>query len=404
MSATPTVLVHLPQEPWPPRSGYHLRCGEVVDSLLAMDVRPLLTVGRSNSDPGDVPEDLEVLRYRPGRIDQRVKRWSRRFHERTEREPPLRSWARVSPGQARWFAGVVEHHRPAVVITSYVWTAPLVDRARSRARFRSVVDMIDLVTSNRCQWQDVDARLGRRPIDPSEIDAGSPGDRRSVGSPSELDVEMAMYDHFDVTIAISAAEAADVRSSTGRTRVLEAPMTPEPSAALASTTTGAALLVLGPNPFNLQGYVWFVREVVPLVRRRCPDFVVRIVGTGADEVLPADVVEMVGRVDDISAEYAAARFAVVPVWSGTGQQIKVVEAMAHGLATVVLEHAARSSPLTDRVDGLIAEDAEGFADAVVELWTDGELRRDLGRRAHATIAALRDPSPITSALEVVLDV
>ena len=55
-----------------------------------------------------------------------------------------------------------------------------------------------------------------------------------------------------------------------------------------------------------------------------------------DPVRPAESVTLRGFVNDLDPLLASARFAICPVFGGTGQQIKIVEAIARGLPVVAL--------------------------------------------------------------------
>jgi glycosyltransferase involved in cell wall biosynthesis len=160
----------------------------------------------------------------------------------------------------------------------------------------------------------------------------------------------------------------------------------EAVAPVVNSYDGPSLLPVGNNPFNVQGYVYFVRRVLPSVRARCPDFVLRVTGPCCHRLSPVEGVDLAGFVPDLAAALARARFLVCPVFGGTGQQIKIIEAMAHGVPVVALEAAAQSSPMRHGVNGLVARDAEEFAEHVCRLWTDRALCRQLGAAARETVA------------------
>ena len=61
--------------------------------------------------------------------------------------------------------------------------------------------------------------------------------------------------------------------------------------------------------------------------------------------------------------YRTSAFAICPLLAGTGEQVKIVDAMAHGLAVVATRSSASSSPIVDGVNGYIVDSAEEFADA-----------------------------------------
>jgi glycosyltransferase involved in cell wall biosynthesis len=106
----------------------------------------------------------------------------------------------------------------------------------------------------------------------------------------------------------------------------------------------------------------------------------------SSQVLAAPEVELIDFVPDLSELFGSARFLVCPILGKTGQQIKIIEAMAHGVPVIATRVAAEGGPLRDGVNGLVARNANEFAEHVIRLWNDAELRQRLGRAARATIA------------------
>jgi glycosyltransferase involved in cell wall biosynthesis len=98
-------------------------------------------------------------------------------------------------------------------------------------------------------------------------------------------------------------------------------------------------------------------------------------------------VELLGLLESLRPTYTNAAFAVNPVLAGTGQQVKIVDAMAHGLPVVALSNTAANSPLRHGVNGFLARNAEEFAEYVLALWNDRALCRRLGQAARETISA-----------------
>lgn len=150
--------------------------------------------------------------------------------------------------------------------------------------------------------------------------------------------------------------------------------------ALAHVPTGGAadgpILFAGTlsYPPNADAVRWMALEVMPLVRRTVPSARLQIVGRGASTALRAiDGVEFVGWVDDIAAVYAKAAVAVAPVRSGSGTNLKVIEALAAGVPLTATTMAARGLNIAPGRDLLIADDAPTFADAVVRLLRDRVL-------------------------------
>jgi len=129
---------------------------------------------------------------------------------------------------------------------------------------------------------------------------------------------------------------------------------------------------------NGEAVDWFVREVLPLVRERRPDAVVRIVGRGVERVQwVADVpgVELVGPVESIRPELDRADVSIVPIRMGGGTRLKVLEAMAHHIPMVTTTVGCEGIDLVDGVHAIFADDARSFADGCLRLLSDKELRQ-----------------------------
>ena len=141
---------------------------------------------------------------------------------------------------------------------------------------------------------------------------------------------------------------------------------------------------------NLEGLNRFLQEGWPLVRRIRPDARLRIAGPGVDRALAArrdfdEGVDVVGLVDDIATELQRAAAVVVPIWSGGGTRLKVLEAMAAAKALVGTTLGVSGIGFVDREHGLVADDPTGLAEKLVQVLGDpGEARRyGLAAREHA---------------------
>jgi hypothetical protein len=207
---------------------------------------------------------------------------------------------------------------------------------------------------------------------------------KSLIEPDHAEYEI--YDRYRYTLCISEQERISVAANTQRTIATYLPMTCN-AMWIPNTYCDEALLCIGPNPFNSQGFYFFVQKVLPLIQKLNPDFCMKVTGHFHDYHPPTlvDGIVYAGFVDDLKSTYETARFFVCPVFGGTGQQIKIVEAMAHGLPVVAFASAASRSPLRHGVNGLIADSAEEFADHVLHLWNNKVLCRKMGEAARETI-------------------
>jgi hypothetical protein len=390
------VLAFFPHNPYPPRSGAHHRFGEVLAGLRELGCRVALVGSRLLSetpwtdaarDALTVSEVDDLRIHRPTLLDYAVTAARVLPHRHRGTAPPFDSPAYCPPGLVRLFRRAVADLDPDVLFVSYAFWDRLVDHAADGHRVR-VIDTLDMLSLQAAMRTAVGRHIAPRGrVDPAAVAAAALRedyyDRLGLAADPR---EFAVYDRYSATLAVSPAEAAQIRSHAPHTRTVYLPVT-HPVADVANSHEGPPVFVAGNNPYNVQGYCYLARRVMPLVRRFRPDAAVRVVGPVTDRVMPAAGAELAGVVPDLRPVYATARFAVCPVFGGTGQQIKIVEAMAHGLPVVALRAAADRSPLRHGESGLVADTADEFAAHVLALSADPNLCRRLGAAARAVIAA-----------------
>ena len=96
-------------------------------------------------------------------------------------------------------------------------------------------------------------------------------------------------------------------------------------------------------------------------------------------------VELVGPVDDLAASLRASEVAVAPLRAGSGQPLKVLEALASGTPVVATPAAIAGLAIEDGQHLLVAGEADSFAAAVVRALNDRELRTRLSRAGRGLV-------------------
>lgn len=148
-------------------------------------------------------------------------------------------------------------------------------------------------------------------------------------------------------------------------------------------------------PPNADAVRWFITEVFDRVRAAVPD--ARFVVVGARP--PADIVafdnpsrgiSVPGYVEDIGPLLREAAATVVPTRAGSGMRVKILEAMAQGVPVITTTVGAEGINVTPDRHLLIADDAEGFADATIRMLTDEDLRDSLRSEARTRVAQQYD--------------
>ncbi len=133
---------------------------------------------------------------------------------------------------------------------------------------------------------------------------------------------------------------------------------------------------------NEDAVKWFVKDILPMIRRTHPDATFQIIGRNPTEAVRElarfDGVEVAGFVADFRPLIARASVYVCPLRVGSGMKNKTLEAMAMGKAIVTTEEGVSGIGATVGVEYALAEDAESFATAVCDLMGNPPKRARFG--------------------------
>jgi len=170
--------------------------------------------------------------------------------------------------------------------------------------------------------------------------------------------------------------------------------------------TGALVVFTGSMDWeaNIDGVEYFCKEIWPLVRARVAGARFRIVGRDPHarvKKLASESVEVTGTVPSIVDHLRAAAVFVVPLRIGGGTRIKIYEGMAMGKATVSTRVGAEGLDVQHGRDIVLEDAPAAFADAIVTLLENEEVRRRYEAAAAAT-ARKYDWSVITQRFVEVL--
>lgn len=142
------------------------------------------------------------------------------------------------------------------------------------------------------------------------------------------------------------------------------------------------------DPYNRQAVIHFAENIFPHIVRSIPDFRWTVVGKHPPAQLLALAqasprnVQLAGFVDDLRKQYAACSIVVVPLISGAGTKLKVLEAMAMGRAVVTTSVGAEGIGARDGVELEITDSDEEFARRVVRLLQDPDRSNAIARAAR----------------------
>jgi len=91
------------------------------------------------------------------------------------------------------------------------------------------------------------------------------------------------------------------------------------------------------------------------------------------KLLAGNNVSITGWVDDVRAEYARCQIFVAPLWVGTGQQNKILEAMAMGIPCITTASVNNAIKAKDGEEILLANNEKEFKTAIERLLSDKDL-------------------------------
>jgi GT2 family glycosyltransferase len=142
------------------------------------------------------------------------------------------------------------------------------------------------------------------------------------------------------------------------------------------------------HPPNTDAAIYYVQEILPLIRQRLGGTNTYIVGNNPPPAITSlasrDVI-VTGYVEDISNYFNKCRVSIAPLRYGSGVKGKINMSMSYGLPVVGSSIATEGMYLRNDFNALIADDATLFADAVVRLYSDETLWNKLSANGLSNV-------------------
>ncbi len=216
--------------------------------------------------------------------------------------------------------------------------------------------------------------------------------------------EKKIFAQVNGVAAISSIDAQSIRSLTPLVRVETINLSTEYTPPTDSKPVPDTVFHLGSMDWipNVEGIVWFVNQVWPLVEEQQPQAKLYLAGRNMpkflfDKASPSIIVK--GAIDSPTEYMAGKQIMVVPLFAGSGVRVKIIEGMALGKAIVATSIAVEGVDITNGKNILIADSAKNFANAVIGLLKHPEAVKEIGEKAAEFINQNYRPAVVIKKLE-----
>jgi sugar transferase (PEP-CTERM/EpsH1 system associated) len=274
----------------------------------------------------------------------------------------------------------------------YVFSSAVASFAKTVAAPARVVDFVDVDSD---KW----GQLSKRAVFPLSLFYALEQKRLA-----RWEVEISRWATASLFVAAADAELFKIQGGTGNIEVLpngvdlelrRLPLEQVPfdgaGQGSPDALQGPKLIFIGTMNYypNIDAVHYFVKEIFPLVRARFPRAVFEIVGRypprSVRRLQRFSGVQVLGEVPDVRSHLIRADVSVAPLRIARGVQNKVLEAMGMGVPVVATPEAIQGIEVCDGQEVLAGRSSSEFADQVIRLLSDAELRKALTRRAWSKV-------------------
>ena len=152
---------------------------------------------------------------------------------------------------------------------------------------------------------------------------------------------------------------------------------------------------------NEEGIRWLINEVLPKTVEKVYDFVYHLAGRNMPEWLTTMTdphIDVVGEVPDAKAFVSNNDVAIVPLLSGSGIRIKIIESMAMGKTVITTRVGAEGILYDEDVNIIIAENKAKMVEAIRSINENPQIAVKIGQAARRLVEETYDNRKIIARL------
>jgi glycosyltransferase involved in cell wall biosynthesis len=151
-------------------------------------------------------------------------------------------------------------------------------------------------------------------------------------------------------------------------------------------------------PPNADAVTFFIKEIFPEIVKAIPNVHLTVVGRShesiTDRVGHPERITFAGHVRDIESYFSRCRVMVVPLRSGSGMRVKILDALARGVPTVTTSVGCEGIDAEPGKHLLVADTPSAFAAAVLRLLGEEDLAQSMSRGGRLLVMEKYDEAVV----------
>ena len=288
------------------------------------------------------------------------------------------------------------HQYGAVVFEWHFPARALIDTVRvAQPRARIIIDSVDVVFNR---------------LEAKAHVTGAATD--SASAKATKTSELAVYAAADVVITVSDADAAILHHCNPAIATITIP-TVHPLQEPVSIPDAHACQLLFIGSFsrpggetNIDGILYFCREILPVVVAAEPRVRLRIIGSNPPPevlALASERIQVLGFVPETKPFLENSVVSIAPLRFGGGMKGKIGEAMSFALPVVTTSTGIEGFGLSPGVDALVGDTPQDFAAAVIRLLHDRAYLEQVRMAGYRFIRSRYSDDAIRARIHALLD-
>ena len=157
---------------------------------------------------------------------------------------------------------------------------------------------------------------------------------------------------------------------------------------------------------NLNGIKWFLDKVFPLINQQKKEVILHLAGSSMPNYFnnfSNENIVIDGEVENAKSFMKKYNLMIVPLWSGSGIRIKILEAMALGKTIISTSIGASGIHYADNKNILIADTTEEFFNQIIWCFENPVESRKIGVNAKDNILENYNTKKIAENLSIFLN-